>query len=85
MSTETVKQIIARAVTEPEYRQLLFNRPAEAFAGYDLTDSERSAFTGLSPETFDALAGSLEERISRVGLMGTTAATDLGTPTIATD
>jgi hypothetical protein len=69
MSTATVKQVIARAVAEPEYRQLLFKTPAQALAGYALSGDEQAALSGLTPETFDAaLAGGLEERISRVSL-----------------
>jgi hypothetical protein len=75
MSAESVKQVISRAVTEPEYRSLLFKSPAQALAGYELTGDEQAALSGLTPESFDALVGNLEARISRVvggGPAGTT-------------
>jgi hypothetical protein len=66
MSAESMKQVISRAVIEPEYRQLLFNQPAQALANYALSPDEQVALTGLTPEAFDGLVGSLEDRISRV-------------------
>src|SRR5262245_25724467 len=68
MSTDSVKQILVRAVAEPEYRQLLFKQPVQAFIGYDLTGDEQGALNRLTPETFDGLAGNLEERVSRVAI-----------------
>lgn len=68
MSTESVKKIIGRAVTEPEYRGVLFSDPDKALAGYDLTEEEAAALKGLEREKFDAVAGELEERISKSGL-----------------
>jgi len=65
MSVEHVQRIVGRAVTEPEYRALLFSDPATAVAGYELTGEEILALKGLVPESFDALASELEERISR--------------------
>jgi hypothetical protein len=68
MSADTVKQILQRAVTEPAYRQLLLANPVQAAAGYDLTSAEQMALSSLTPETFDALAGDLEGRLSRLSL-----------------
>lgn len=68
MSVETVKQIIGRAIKEPEYRELLFNNPDEALEGLDLTMQEATALKAVKGEDFDALAGELAERISRAGL-----------------
>jgi hypothetical protein len=50
---------VGRAVTEPEYRALLFSDPATALAGYELTGEEIAALKGLAPESFDALASEL--------------------------
>jgi hypothetical protein len=50
MSIESIKQIVARAVTDAEYCFLLFNRPVQALAGYKLTRDELSVLTGLTPE-----------------------------------
>jgi hypothetical protein len=58
-------------MTESEYRELLFDDPDKALEGYELTDEEAEALKGLEREKFDAVAGELEERISRSGfLMG---------------
>ena len=71
MSADSVKQIVARAVTDTEFRGLLFSQAAKAFEGYELTDGERVALQALTPQEFDSLAGTLEERISRVGILVT--------------
>ncbi len=65
MSAESVQQIIGRAITEEAYRELLFNNPDQALAGFDLTAEETSALKGLKREEFDAAAGDLEQRISK--------------------
>ncbi len=68
MSAETVTTIIRRAAAEPEFRTALFQNAAAALAGYDLDEAERAALTGLTAENFDALAGEMETRISKVGM-----------------
>ena len=67
MSLENVQTIISRALTEPEYRDLLFGEPDKALGEYELTDEEAAALKGLEREKFDAVASELEERISRAG------------------
>jgi hypothetical protein len=67
MSLENVQTIIGRAVTEPEYRALLFSDPDKALEGYELNEKEAAALKGLEREKFDAVASDLEERISRAG------------------
>ena len=67
MSTESVEKIIGRAVTEPEYRELLFSNPKAALEGYELTEDEIKALEGMDREKFDAAVSNLEDRISRVG------------------
>ena len=42
MSTETVKQIISRAVNEPEFREMLFHNLKKALEGYDLNAEEQA-------------------------------------------
>lgn len=80
MSAETVKTIIGRAAAEPEFRGLLFRDPPAALAGYDLAEAERAALTGLNAENFDALAGELEPRVSRVTIDPLPDATRATTP-----
>jgi hypothetical protein len=68
MSEENVKKIIGRAVTDAAFRGLLFSRPDEALAGYDLTDDEIASLKNLPREQFDSTAIQLEERVSRAGI-----------------
>ncbi len=65
MSSESMQQIIGRAIAEESYRELLFSNPDQALAEYDLTAEEISALKGLKREEFDAAGGDLEERISK--------------------
>jgi hypothetical protein len=70
MSVESLQEIIGRAVMEPEFRELLFNDPHKAMEGYELTEEEVASLKQVHPEKFDAVAGELEERISRAGGLG---------------
>ena len=76
MSAETVQEIIVRAVTDEEYRELLFSDPNNAIENYDLTVEEATALRGLERDQFDVMLGELEERVSRAGfgLRGTVGA-----------
>lgn len=65
MSEDSLKQIISKAIAEPEFRKLLLADPGTALSDYNLTEEEKFVFWNLSPEDLDALAGNLEERISR--------------------
>jgi hypothetical protein len=69
MSQETVQKIIIRAVTEPEYRELLFGEPDKALKGYELSEEEAAALKGLERERFDAVVSEVEERVSRAGMV----------------
>ena len=66
MSAENVHTIIKRAVNEPEFRGLLFHDPTQALAGYELADDEVTLLRTLTPETFDSVAGDLDQRLSRL-------------------
>ena len=70
MSENSLKQIITRAVVDAEFRTLLLSNPVSALTGYELTDEEKAIFKNLSPEAFEALAGTLDERISRAQASG---------------
>ncbi|MBI4670320.1 MAG: hypothetical protein HY741_01455 [Chloroflexi bacterium] len=65
MSAENVTTVIRRAVAEQEFRAALFQNASAALSGYELTDEERAALSGLTAENFDALAGELEARMSK--------------------
>lgn len=64
MSTQEARKVVSRAVTDEEFRGLLFSNPDQALAGYSLTASEASALRGLPAEAIDNFAGQLEARIS---------------------
>ena len=68
MSQEDIKEIIARAMTDAEYKEMLFSDPDKALEGYELSEDEASALKGLENEHFDATAVELEERVSRAGV-----------------
>ncbi len=70
MSIESVQMIIGRAMTEAEFRDLLFSDPVKALADYDLTEEESNALKGLERRNFDIVAHELEERVSRARFGG---------------
>ena len=67
MSAETVQEIIVKAVTDKEYRELLFSDPEKALENFELTDEEATALKEMEREKFDVVASKLEERISKAG------------------
>ncbi len=68
MSVEMIEIIIGRAVTDLEFREMLFKDPDKALTGYDLTDDEIEAFNTYDAGLFKTVSGELEERISKAGL-----------------
>jgi phage replication-related protein YjqB (UPF0714/DUF867 family) len=78
MSTESVKEIIGKAVADGEYRELLFSEADKALEGYELTEEESTALKGLDREKFDTVATELEERISRAGFSLSTNCVTMG-------
>jgi hypothetical protein len=70
MSKEAVQAVIGKAVTESEFRELLFANPDEALEGYELTEEEMAALKAIDAETMESFAGDLDERISRALMAG---------------
>ena len=66
MSSETVQNIIRKAVQNAEFRGLLLNHPDQALTGVALSDAEAAQLRGLTAESLDSLAIDLENRVSRV-------------------
>ena len=65
MSAENLEKIVARAVEDEKFRELLFKNADQALQGIELTDEELALLRNLVAENFDAAARELEERISR--------------------
>ena len=70
MAGKNLHKIIGRAVIDKDFRQQLHDDPDAALADYDLSKEEIQALKNLANEGFDDLAGTLGERISRLGLSG---------------
>ena len=65
MTKEAVESVIGRAVLDGEFRESLFAEPDEALAGYELAEEEAAGLKSIDAETMEALAGTLDERISK--------------------
>ena len=44
MSEKAIKEVIAKALTDDDFRKQLLSKPESALAGYDLTDEEKKAW-----------------------------------------
>ncbi len=44
MSEKAMKEVIAKALTDDDFRKQLLSTPESALAGYDLTDEEKKSF-----------------------------------------
>ena len=65
MSQDAVSQIIGRAVTDAEFRQLLFSNPDQALQGYGLTPAEVEALRDLKQEDLEDFSTKLDSRITK--------------------
>lgn len=70
MAETAVRKVIGQAISDLEYRDLLFNQPDKALDGLDLTTEEVALIKGFKRDKFDAAATEMEERISRAGIGG---------------
>ncbi len=65
MTAAVVKQVIARALAEPEFKELLLSDPAKALADLDLTTDEIMSLKSLSSEALEALAFQGNQKLTR--------------------
>jgi hypothetical protein len=65
MSREGLQAVIGRAITDEEFRLMLFADPDAALAGYELTEAEVAAVKTVDAESLDACAIMLGRRIRR--------------------
>ena len=66
MSSIIVKQVIARAIAEPEFRELLLTDPERALVDLDLSTDEKMSLKSLSREALEALAFQGDSKITRL-------------------
>ncbi len=65
MSAENLEKIVAKAVEDAVFRDLLFSNPDQAIEGYELTEQEILILKSMAREKFDAGASELEKRVSK--------------------
>ena len=65
MAHDAVSQIIGRAVTDPEFRALLFSNPAQALQGHSLSSDEIEALKNLKLEDLEDFSTKLDSRITK--------------------
>lgn len=63
--SDTVLEIIARAVNDEEFRKLLFTDPDKALEGYNLSDEERALLSSLDEESLATYGGELGDRTTK--------------------
>lgn len=66
MTKEALQSVIGRAVTDADFRHTLFANPDVALADYDLTPEELASLKAIDYETMDDVAGTLDDRMSKV-------------------
>ena len=69
--SEALDQVVERAVTDLEFRNLLFNDLDKALEGYAVSDEERRLLEDLDEENFDQFAGGLGSRTTKGFIPGT--------------
>jgi len=65
MSNTVVKQVIARAIAEPDFQDLLVSNPDQALANLDLSEDEIMSLKSLTREALMALAFQGDSKITR--------------------
>jgi hypothetical protein len=65
MSKEAVESVIGKIMLDAEFREAFAAGPDQALAGFDLTDTEKAGLKSMDVETMDALAHTLDERVSK--------------------
>jgi hypothetical protein len=65
MSAVVVKQVIARALAEPDFRELLLNDPEKALVDLDLSPDEVMSLKSLSRGALEALALQSNQKLTR--------------------
>ncbi len=66
MSQASVEQVIGKLLLDVDFRKAVAANAAEALAAFDLTAEERDALSKVDASSFDAAAGELDLRISKM-------------------
>jgi len=66
MSREAVEAVLGKAMLDASFRDALFADPDQALAAFELTPEEAAALKAIDAESMGAMAGALDERISKV-------------------
>ncbi len=66
MSQASVEQVIGKLLIDADFRAAVTANPAEALAGFDLTEEEREALGQIDASSFETAAAELDPRISKM-------------------
>lgn len=66
MSQKSVEAVIGKVVMDIEFRKALATDADKALAAFDLTEAEKASLKSMDAETMDALAHTLESRVSKI-------------------
>jgi hypothetical protein len=69
--SEALDQVVQRAVTDKNFRQLLLKNLDKALEGYAVSDEERTLLENLDEANFDQFAGGLGARTTKGFVPGT--------------
>jgi len=67
MSKEAVESVIGKIMLDAEFREAFAAGPDQVLAGFDLSETEKAGLKSIDVETMDALAHTLDERVSKKG------------------
>ena len=68
MSQKSIESVIGKSILNDEFRQLLFEDPDKALAGFPLTLAEKTKLRIVDSETLETLAYTLDQRLGRLRL-----------------
>lgn len=66
MTTNTIHQLIGRALTDPSFREQLLQQPQVAVKEYPLSEREQSHITSLRAVDLEEFSRLLSERLREV-------------------
>ena len=65
MSKKSVEAVIGKVVMDTEFREALSADAEKALAAFDLTEEEKAMLKGMDAESMEALAHTLDARVSK--------------------